>query len=232
VPPNLPANFRILPRDEYIFIRMKYSMPHNSLECPCCGEMRGPVEQRTFLKQIESEVPPKLYATVSGILLENVYWADAKKGLVGWACELCLQSQRAIRGEPLKQLFCDFAPHFAYFDKLRVCRDCGMNFTFSKVEQKHWYEHLRFWVQAEKVRCKVCQQLKKRHDVFSQLIAGNDYSDLNVVREITKFYLHSKEYQKAKHFLAIGKRNYVKSSVGFLILHKLLESVRQLEKEQ
>ena len=231
MPPCRPANFRILLRDEYIFIRLKYAMPHNSLECPCCGEMRGPVEQRTFLKQIESEVPPKRYATASGFLLENVYWADAKKGLVGWACELCLQSQRAIKGEPLKQLLCDFAPHFAYFDKLNVCRDCGAAFTFSKTEQQYWYERLGFWVQAKKVRCDVCQQLKKRHDIFSQLMAANDYSDLDTVREIIAFYLRSKEYQKAKQFLAIGKKNHIENSIEFLILNELLENVRQFEKE-
>lgn len=163
-------------------------------------------------------------------MLENVYWTDAKKGIIDWACEECLQSQRAIKGEPNKQLFCDVAPHFAYFDKLGSCRDCGIVFTFSKIEQQHWYEQLGFWVQAEKVRCTACQRLKKRRDSFSQLVAANDYTNLSVVQEIISFYLEGKKFQKAKQFLAIGKRNYAENSAEFAALQKLLETVKQTEK--
>ena len=62
-------------------------------------------------------------------------------------------------------------------------------------------------------------------------MAANDYSDLDMVREIIAFYLRSKEYQKAKQFLAIGKKNYVENSVEFIIMNELLENVRQFEKE-
>lgn len=176
-------------------------------------------------------MPPKQYVTLSGVLLENVYWTDAKKGVVDWACEACLHAQRAIKGKPAKQLFCDVAPHFAYFDKPGICRDCGVAFTFAKAEQQHWYECRGFWVQAEKVRCAPCQKLKKRRDRFSQLIAANDYTDLVTLREIIAYYAEGKEYAKAKQFLAIGKSKYAVTSPEYLLLNSLLASVRQTGKK-
>lgn len=193
--------------------------------------MREPSEQQTFLRQLNLEVPEKRYVTLSGVLLENAYWSDAKNGQVDWACDNCLQTQRAIKGDPKKQLFCDFAPHFAYFDKSGNCRDCGVSFVFSKTEQQHWYEQLGFWVQAEKVRCDACQQLKRQRDRFSQLMAANDYTNLSEVREIVAFYLAGKEYQKVRQFLALGKKQYAKVSAGFAALEALLADVRQAEKE-
>ncbi|WP_345057612.1 zinc-ribbon domain containing protein [Hymenobacter glaciei] len=208
---------------------MNYAKPHNSLRCPCCGEVRGPAEHQAFLKQVAKEVPEKTYITRRGILLGNVYWCDARKGLVDWACDECLQNGRALSAQPVKQLFCDIAPHFAYFDKAGVCRECGVAFTFSKGEQQHWYEHLRFWVQAEKVRCEACQQHKKRRDHFSQLMAANDYSNQEAVQEIIAYYLEEKEFNKAKQFLAAGKRNCGEGSSNFAVLDGLLTTVRQLQ---
>lgn len=191
--------------------------------------MREPAEQQTFLRQLEQDAPPKTYITLSGVLLGNLYWMDAKKGIIDWACEECLQSRRAIKGEPKKQLFCDIAPHFAYFDKPGTCRDCGGAFVFAKIEQQHWYEHLGFWVQAEKVRCDNCQQLKKQRDRFSHLMKVNDYTDLSAVKEIVAFYLAGKEYQKAKQFLALGKKKYPAGSTELSMLDMLLANVRKAE---
>ena len=76
------------------------------------------------------------------------------------------------------------------------------------------------------------QAAKKAARHLLQLMAANDYSDLDMVREIIAFYLRSKEYQKAKQFIAIGKKNYVENRIKFSILNKLFENVRQFEKEQ
>lgn len=211
---------------------MKRAKPHNSLRCPCCGEMRGPAEHQEFLKQLEKEAPANTYITLSGVLLGNYYWHNAKKGEVDWACDECLDAHRAIKGQPAKQLFCDFAPHFAYFDKVRNCRDCGVEFLFSKAEQQRWYEQLRFWAQAEKVRCKSCQQLKKQHDRFSQLMAANNYTDYEALQEIIAYYSQNKAYAKAKQFLATGKSKFAEGSIEFSQLDTLLNSVRKIEQQE
>ncbi|MDO7845994.1 zinc-ribbon domain containing protein [Hymenobacter sp. M29] len=210
---------------------MKRAKAHNSLRCPCCGEIRGPQEQQVFLKQLEAEVPARTYITLSGVWLGNAYWHDAKKGGVDWACDECMQSLRAVKGQPAKQLFYDFAPHFAYFDKTKTCRDCGLEFTFSKAEQLHWYEQLRFWVQAEKVRCGPCQQLKKQHDQFSQLMAANNFTDHEALQEIIAYYLRNKAYAKAKQFLATGRSRFAEGSVEFSRLDTLLNNVRNIEQQ-
>ena len=193
--------------------------------------MRGPAEQQIFLGQIALEVPAKRYVTLSGIFLEDFYWTEAKKGLVDWACDRCLRAGIAIQGQPARQLFCDFAPHFAYFNKAGICRDCGGKFTFPKSEQQYWYEELGFWVQAEKVRCEACQQLKKRRDRFSQLMAVNNYSDLEAIREIIAYYLQNKEFHKAKQFLAAGQRNCVENNSVFIVLNELIVSAQRLDKK-
>lgn len=211
---------------------MQRAKPHNSLRCPCCGEMRGPEEQQVFLRQLEVEVPATTYITLSGVLLGNYYWHNAKKGEVDWACDECLDACRAIKGQPVKQLFCDFTPHFAYFDKTGTCRDCGIEFAFSKAEQLHWYEQLRFWVQAQKVRCESCQQLKKQRDYFSQLMAANNYTDHEALREIIAYYLKDKAYAKAKKFLVTGKSKFAEHSIEFSWLDTLLNSVRKIEQQE
>ncbi len=209
---------------------MKRARFHNSLRCPCCGEMCPPSQQRMFLKQLAADVPARTYVTLSGTALGNAYWIDAKKGLVDWACDDCLQAGRALKGQPVKQLFCDFSPHFAYADKTGICRDCKAGFTFAKAEQQYWYERLRFWVQATKVRCDVCQQLKKQHDHVSRLVAANDYSNLNAVRDIVAYYLVRADYQKARDFLAAGKKQLNASSADYAALAGLLDQVKQAER--
>lgn len=211
---------------------MKRVKPHNALRCPCCGEMRGPGEQQVFLKQLKTEAPAKTYVTLNGILLGNVYWNDAKKGLVDWACDECLHARRAVKGQPLKQLFCDFAPHFAYSDKAEICRDCGVEFIFFKGEQLYWYEQLRLWVQAKKVRCEACQHLKKRRDQFSQLMAANNYTDHETLQVIIAYYLDGKEYAKAKQFLVVGKSKLAVDTPEFARLNDLLDNVRKIENSE
>ncbi|WP_083325760.1 zinc-ribbon domain containing protein [Hymenobacter coccineus] len=126
------------------------------LKCPCCGELQPESECSVFISQISQDVPNKYYGTSGGNIIGNLYWLDAQKNRVDWACDICLQQKRAFQGKPKRQLFCDFAPHFAYFDKQIICRDCGIIFQFLKEEQAHYYEKLVFKVQAERVRCDIC----------------------------------------------------------------------------
>ena len=209
---------------------MKFARPHNSLPCPCCGEMRPPGEQQTFLRQLAHDTPAKYSATLSGILLGNYYLLRARKGLINWACDVCLQARRALKGTPEKQLFRDDAPHFAYFDKSVTCSSCGVEFVFSKGEQQHWYEQLGFWVQARKIRCDACQNLKKQRDRYSKLMATNDYLNREVIAEIIAFHLTGNQFEKAKQFLTIGKKKFLPDSRQFSEITSLINRVRQAEK--
>jgi len=45
-----------------------------------------------------------------------------------------------------------------YYDVKRQCRDCGKPFIFFAQEQKHWYEELKFPLEADCVRCSSCRK--------------------------------------------------------------------------
>ena len=51
-------------------------------------------------------------------------------------------------------------PRKYYVDMLRRCQGCERPFIFFAREQRHWYETLRFHVEADCVHCPTC-----RHDM-------------------------------------------------------------------
>ena len=67
----------------------------------------------------------------------------------------------AISANVEKQRHAVFGRRF-YVDTLKQCRDCGKSFIFFALEQRHWYEVLRFWVDSECVRCSICRVKDQR----------------------------------------------------------------------
>ncbi len=70
-------------------------------------------------------------------------------------------SGTAIKADPDKQ-HPSIMPVTHYFDVERVCRDCGRPFIFFAKEQKHWYETLRFPLEADCVRCPECRRTNQK----------------------------------------------------------------------
>lgn len=208
---------------------MKKAGKLKPLKCPCCGELRPESECCVFISQIARDVPNKYYGTLDGDIIGNLYWLDVQKNKIDWACDVCLQQKRALRGKPKRQLFCDFAPHFSYSDKQVICRDCGTTFQFSKEEQAHYYEKLVFWVQAERVRCDACQALQRMRKRLSHLLTNPDYTDLEQVKEIIAIRLKLKQYQQAKQFLAVGRKNHAPGDVQYLTFESLRKQVAEAE---
>ncbi|MFN0052644.1 MAG: zinc-ribbon domain containing protein [Planctomycetales bacterium] len=68
-----------------------------------------------------------------------------------------------------------------YVDILKTCRGCRRQFIFYAVEQQHWYEVLRFKLDADCVKCPACrktdQTLRRRFLRFSKAISRIDLSD-------------------------------------------------------
>src|SRR3569832_1064345 len=56
--------------------------------------------------------------------------------------------QSAIPADLTRQNFTTF-PRGYYVDILKVCRACGRSFLFFAREQRHWYEVLRFYIDAD-----------------------------------------------------------------------------------
>jgi hypothetical protein len=67
-----------------------------------------------------------------------------------------------------------------YFDERRVCAGCQRPFLFFADEQKHWYEELRFSLEAD---CKRCVPCRKEEQVVSHARAR--YEELTHVADRT-----------------------------------------------
>lgn len=113
-----------------------------------------------------------------------------------WACDSCLDNDKALVANPLKQTFCDHFPYLAYLNVIKVCRTCQHTFTFSKEEQQYWYEELGFWVQSEAINCQRCRQEKRKRKneiksaqkMLDQILPNLDTQNEIELREVIRLY--------------------------------------------
>lgn len=83
--------------------------------------------------------------------------------------------ETALIAETTKQNFAVY-PRKYYVDVLRSCRTCHRPFIFFAREQRYWYETLRFFVDADCVRCPDCRRdsravhrrLRRYSDLFAK----------------------------------------------------------------
>ena len=71
-----------------------------------------------------------------------------------------LDYENATRANVEEQNY-SVCPRHWYIDARIPCADCGNHFLFSKDEQRHWYEKLKFWIDSFPDRCKSCQKANK-----------------------------------------------------------------------
>lgn len=73
-----------------------------------------------------------------------------------------------------------------YFDLERACQKCGKSFIFFAAEQKHWYETLRFPLEAQAIHCPICrkqnQALGKARATYERLQKIEKMSGSDAVR--------------------------------------------------
>ncbi len=129
----------------------------DKLLCPCCGNRRSVADTRLLQAEaawlatgaMDSRRP-------SGWSVEAARANDLK-----WACVLCFEAGRALEGHPALQTWCDNNPYFAFIDAELRCEDCGQTFVFAAVEQRFWYETLKFWVQSRPKQCIPCRRARR-----------------------------------------------------------------------
>lgn len=75
-----------------------------------------------------------------------------------------------------------------YFDAKRVCRKCGQPFLFFAEEQKHWYEDLKFPLEADCLDCVPCRKdeqrvraIRQKYDALLGQTARTDADTLELV---------------------------------------------------
>ncbi len=109
---------------------------------------------------------------------------------LGWAPPLTDNGRRRIPGTAIaadtsrQQQATVQVTH--YYDVERRCRDCRKPFIFFAVEQKHWYEVLRFPLEADATRCPACrkrnQTLGKARATYRRLHSLRSRSETDTVR--------------------------------------------------
>lgn len=135
-------------------------MKDDKVACPCCNKIRS-LAMDTPLLFVEDELRQHN---------ASPWWGDfegwsiqkAKSKELQWACYLCLKSGLALAAQTWMQKFCDYCPHFAYFDVSLHCEDCQKTFIFSAKEQQYWYEVLKFWVQSRPKHCVECRRTRRK----------------------------------------------------------------------
>jgi len=76
-----------------------------------------------------------------------------------WACDLCIRDGSAVAAEHKNQYFSTLNyPHLYYYDTQKECLRCSKTFTFSKEEKRHWYEDLKFYIEADAIHCQECRK--------------------------------------------------------------------------
>ena len=80
----------------------------------------------------------------------------------------------AIQADPARQSRATI-PVTHYYDVEKICRNCRRHFIFFAEEQKHWYEELRFPLEADCVRCPECRKkeqfLARNRSTYEKLAA-------------------------------------------------------------
>jgi Probable zinc-ribbon domain len=130
----------------------------------------APVHERP---ELEDVVPHPRYGTrvvPSGF---EVTEAEIRSSFWGYQ-DATIYPESVIPANVKRQNFSTFARVY-YVDMLEVCRACERPFLFFAREQRHWYEVLRFYIDADCSHCADCRRkgrdLRRCFLRFSERIA-------------------------------------------------------------
>ncbi len=88
--------------------------------------------------------------------------------------------ENVLIANPEKQNYSIF-PRKYYVDAKRLCTTCNRPFIFFAKEQQYWYESLRFYVDADCIRCPSCryeaQLIRRSQKRYTELSAHKTLSN-------------------------------------------------------
>lgn len=114
--------------------------------------------------------------------------------------------ETVLPADASKQNYAIF-PRTYYVDVARSCRRCARRFIFFAREQRHWFETLRFFVDADCVLCPECrrtsQTLRRRLRRYADLRAKDSLTDAELYRLVddTRYLL---EHEVLKNTTTLG----------------------------
>ena len=142
------------------------------LRMPLKSGVRAQIMRKSVARQLPEIVPHPKYGACprpSGIELSE---GEIRSGYWRYRRERIFPESVLI-ADTSKQNYSVF-PRQYYVDILRKCQGCCRHFIFFASEQKHWYETLGFYIDADCVLCPTCrrdsQSLRRRVRRYSDLL--------------------------------------------------------------
>lgn len=181
----------------------------DTYSCPCCKSKVKPKQLKKLHEQLPFEGMVRI-AGKSGV-------ESLVKGIgLDWACDDCLASKKAILGDPKKQFYQfknpwdSASPFLAYWDRNYTCQTCRSKFTFSKEEQKHWFESLRFVVFSKPKNCRSCQKEKRANEGLntrlSNLLKEGLPEEKEKLLEVAKIYQEMGKEDRFKYYRKLAEK--------------------------
>ena len=141
---------------------------------------------------------------------------DHSSGFYQWACDTCLETKKALLGNPKKQ-YHTFThpmntanPNLAYINKTVQCDACQEDFLFSKEEQKYWYEDLQFVVYSKPKQCLTCRKKKQADKLIntelSDLLKDGEPTELKKLQRLVTIYELLEKHDKTKYYLSLIRK--------------------------
>lgn len=171
--------------------------------CPCC-------EKSVAVSSAKKTIGRSYFSWGVHSLLEA---KELQSGHFHWACDQCLTTGKALHAFPEKQLYCDYNPYFAYYDRSATCRSCNDKFVFTAGEQQFWYEKLGFWVQSVPVRCPECRKQLRRKKALNtelaELLKKKDEAGKGVLQRIAAIYRFMGNEAKSRQYERLAEKKSV-----------------------
>lgn len=171
--------------------KIKKSKKDKYVKCPCCKSEKHRTEMKSAIAE-KAKIYKTEYSTIDELKRElyDTFSFDYNN----WACDACLDANRAIKGNPNEQNY-TWNPHYAFFDSEKTCRNCKNRFVFSKKEKQFWYEELKFWMDAEPVNCVACRKeiraYKEETKVLSEILKKEETSITFLeLEQVIEIYQH------------------------------------------
>lgn len=200
-------------------------MNNISLKCPSCNEIKTHENLEHLIKWNSQHKSTYILSPIE----------SAKQGFLQWACDECIKEKKAIQGKPEKQYINGIThPFFAYYNKERKCSSCGDKFIFTKKQQQYWYEELKFITWSDAKDCENCRKKKRNskeiNTKISNLIQNLEPDNLNHIEKLVQLYLEIDKREKAKYFLAIGRKNVKDNDEAKKRLERIKEKITAHQK--
>lgn len=108
-------------------------------------------------------------------ILSDERWTEAAVRRAFWGYGSArIFPETAVTADISRQNY-GYSPRRVYVDIAERCRTCGREFLWFALEQRHWFEELGFFVDAQCHHCQDCRhmahRLRDRRKVYDALVA-------------------------------------------------------------